>query len=63
MTIKRETFFAVCQLAGIGAAALILPCSLIDLGFDTDTLGMLLQVMVAGVALALMVALWTDREE
>ena len=63
MTIKRETFFAVCLLAGIGAAALILPCSLIDLRFDTDTLGMLLQVMLAGVALALMVALWTDQEE
>ena len=26
--IKRETLMAVCQVAGISAAALILPCSL-----------------------------------
>ena len=36
MQIKRDTLMAVCQLAGIGAAGLILPCSLIDLKFDTD---------------------------
>jgi hypothetical protein len=61
--VRRETLIAVCQLAGISAAALILPCSLIDLKFDTDLLGMLLQGMLAGVALALMVAVWTDQEE
>ena len=61
--IKRETLVAVCQLAGITAAALILPCSLIDLKFDTDFLGMLMQAMLAGVALALIVAVWTDQEE
>jgi hypothetical protein len=61
--IKRETLIAVCQLAGITAAALILPCSLIDLKFDTDFLGMLMQAMLAGVALALIVAVWTDQEE
>jgi hypothetical protein len=54
---------AVCQVAGISAAALILPCSLIDLKFDTDLLSTLLQAMLAGVALALMVAVWTDQEE
>ena len=58
--LKRETLMAVCQLAGISAAALILPCSLIDLKFDTDIMGMLLQAMLAGVALALMVAVRTD---
>ena len=63
MEIKRETLMAVCQLAGISAAALILPCSLIDLKFDTDFLGMLMQAMLAGLALALMVAIWTDQEE
>ena len=63
MQIKGETLMAVCQLAGIGAAALVLPCSLIDLKFDTDILSMLLQAMLAGVALALMVAVWTDQEE
>ena len=61
--IKRETLMAVCQLAGISAAALILPCSLIDLKFDTDILSILLQAMLAGVALALMVAVWTNQEE
>ena len=61
--IKRETLVAVCQLAGISAAALILPCSLIDLKFDTDLLGLLMQAMLAGVALALIVAVWTGQEE
>jgi hypothetical protein len=61
--IRRETLLAVCQAAGISGAALILPCSLIDLKFDTDILSMLLQVMLAGVALALIVAAWTDQEE
>ena len=63
MEIKRETLVAVCQLAGISAAALILPCSLIDLQFDTDLVGMLMQAMLAGVALALIVAVWTGQEE
>jgi hypothetical protein len=61
--IKRETLVAVCQLAGISAAALILPCSVIDLALDTDFLNMLMQAALAGVALALMVAVWTDQEE
>ena len=63
MQIKRETLVAVCQLAGITAAALILPCSLIDLKFDTDFLGMLMQAMLAGITLALIVAVWTGYEE
>ena len=49
--IKREMLMAACQLAGITAAALILPCSLIDLKFNTDFLGTLMQAMLAGVAL------------
>ena len=61
--MKRETLMAVCQLAGISAAALVLPCLLIDLAFDTDFLNMLMQAMLAGVALALIVAVWTDQEE
>jgi len=58
--MKRETLMAVCQLTGISAAALILPCSLIDLKFDTDFLGMLVQAMLGSVALSLMVAVCTD---
>ena len=61
--IKRETLVAVCQLVGIGAAALILPCSLIDLAFDTDFLNTLMRAMLAGIALALIVAVWTGQEE
>jgi hypothetical protein len=61
--IKRETLMAACQVAGISASALILPCSLIDLKFDTDLLSMLMQAMLAGVALALVVAVWTDQEQ
>ena len=61
--IKRDMLVVVFQLAGIGAAALILPCLLIDLAFDTDFLNMLMQAALVGVALALMVAVWTDREE
>jgi hypothetical protein len=53
----------VCQLAGISAAALILPCSLIDLAFDTDFLNVLMQAALAGVALALIVAVWTDQTD
>ena len=63
MQIKRETLIAVCQLAGISAAALILPCSLIDLAFDTDFLNVLMQASLAGVALALIVAVWTDQAD
>ena len=63
MQIKRETLIAVYQLAGISAAALILPCSLFDLAFDTDSLNVLMQAMLAGIALALIVAVWTGYEE
>ncbi len=61
--IKRHTLVAVCQLAGIGAAALILPCLLIDLAFDTDFLNVLIQAALAGFALALIVAVWSDQKE
>jgi hypothetical protein len=61
--IRRETLMAVCQLAGISAAALILPCSLIDLEYDTDFLSMLVQAMLTGAALALVVLVWIEQEE
>ena len=63
VAIKRETLIAVCQLAGISAAALILPCTLIDLAFNTDFLSMLMQAALAGVALALILAVWINQEE
>ena len=54
---------AACQVAGVSAAGLILPCYLVDLAFDTDFLSILTQAVLAGVALALMFAVWTDQEE
>ena len=35
----------------------------VDLKFDTDLLGMLMQAMLAGLALVLIVAVWTGQEE
>jgi hypothetical protein len=61
--IKRETLIAVCQLAGISVAALILPCCLIDFAFDTDLLSILAQGMLAAFACALILAVWTGQEE
>ena len=60
---KQDTLIAACQVAGISAAALILPCYLIDLAFDTDLLSILFQAMLVAVACALMVAVWTGQEE
>jgi hypothetical protein len=57
------TLIAACQVAGIGAAALILLCYLIDLAFDTDFLSILTQAMLAAFACALILAVWTDQQE
>jgi hypothetical protein len=54
---------AACQVAGIGAAGLMLPCYLIDLVFDTDVLSILTQAMLAAFACALMLAVWTDQKD
>jgi hypothetical protein len=58
-----DTLMAACQVAGIGAAGLLLPCSLIDLAFGTDILSIVTQAMLAAFAGALMVAVWTDQQE
>jgi hypothetical protein len=50
---RRKTLVAACQVAGIGAAGLLLPCSLIDLAFDTDLLSIVAQAMLAAFACAL----------
>ena len=59
----REMLTAACQVAGIGAAALLVPGYLIDLAFDTDLLTILAQAMLAAFACALMIAVWTDQKE
>ena len=59
---KRETLMAACQIAGIGAAGLLLPCSLIDMAFDTDFLAIAAQAMLAAFACALILVVWTGQE-
>jgi hypothetical protein len=58
----RETLAAACQVAGIVAAALLLPGALIDLAFDTDFLDVLSQAVLAAFAIALMIAVWTAHK-
>jgi hypothetical protein len=53
---------AACQVAGIGAGGLLLPCSLIDIAFDTDFLSIAAQAMLAAFACALMLVVWTGQE-
>jgi hypothetical protein len=53
---------AACQVAGISAAGLLLPCSLIDMAFDTDFLTIAAQTMLAAFACALMLVVWTGQE-
>jgi hypothetical protein len=60
---KQDTLIAACQVAGISAAGPVLPCYLIDRSFDTDLLSILMQAMLAAVACALIVAVWTGQEE
>ena len=62
MQDRRETLMAACQVAGISAAGLLLPCSLIDLAFDTDFLSIAAQTMLAAFACALMIVVWTGQE-
>lgn len=62
MQDRRETLTAACQVAGISAAGLLLPCSLIDMAFDTDFLSIAAQTMLAAFACALMLVVWTGQE-
>ena len=54
---------AACQVAGISAAGLLLPCALIDQAFDTEFLSIVAQAMLAAFACALILAVWTDQEK
>lgn len=62
MQDRRETLTAACQVAGIGAAGLLLPCYLIDMAFGTDLLTIAAQAMLAAFACALMLVVWTGQE-
>ena len=59
----RETLAAICQVAGIGAAALLVPCYLIDVALDTDIVTILMQGMLVAFACALIIAVWRGQEE
>jgi hypothetical protein len=59
---RHETVVAACQVAGISAAVLLLPCSLIDMAFDTDLVSIAAQAMLAAFACALMLVVWTGQE-
>jgi hypothetical protein len=57
---------AVCQIAGLVAAVLMLPSALIDLAFDTDLLSILLQAVLAvlaAFAVSLIVAAWKAQTQ
>jgi hypothetical protein len=54
----RDTLGAACQVAGLVAAVLLLPSALIDLAFDTDIVGNLLQAALAAFAVALIATVW-----
>jgi len=53
----------VCQVAGIGAATLILPCSWSIRHSAPTSPSMLMQALLAAFALALMVAVWTVLQD
>ena len=62
MQDRRETIMAAFQVAGLSAGGLLLPCSLIDIVFDTDFLSVAAQTMLAAFACALMLVVWTGQE-
>jgi hypothetical protein len=59
---RRETLVAACQVVGISAGGLLLPCSLIDMAFETDLLSIAAQAMLAAFACALILVVWTGQE-
>jgi hypothetical protein len=59
----RDILMAACQLAGISATGLLVPCYFIDRTFGTDILNILMQAMLAAFACALILAVWSGREE
>lgn len=63
MQESPHTLAAACQVAGLIAAALLLPGALIDLILETDLLSILSQAILAAFACALIVATWTNYEE
>ena len=63
MQDEHGTLRAACQVAGIGLGGLLLPGALIDLAFGTDLVGILAQAMLAALACALLVTVWTKYRE
>jgi len=63
MQDRGDTLSAACEVAGIAAAALLVPSYVIDLAFDSDLLTILAQAMLAAFACALIVTVWNDQKE
>ena len=62
MEDRRETIMAAFQVAGLSAGGLLLPCTLLDMVFETDFLSVAAQMMLAAFACALMLVVWTGQE-
>ena len=57
-----DTLVAACQVAGLVAAALLLPSVLVDQVFGTDVLSVMLPTSLAAFAVGLIVKVWKAQE-
>ena len=58
-----DALLDACQVAGLVAAALLLPSAVIDQAFDTDFLGIVLQAVLAAFTAALIVIVWKAQKQ
>jgi len=56
-----DTLVAACQVAGLVAAALLLPSALVDQAFETDFLSIMIQAALAAFTVALILAIWKGQ--
>lgn len=62
MKVQKDTALLIAEGSGVGAALLVLPCTLADLAFGTDLLGGLTEAMLVGVASAAFLTVLAVRE-
>lgn len=62
MKIQKDAALLVCEVLGVGAGLLVLPCAIADLAFGSDLLGGLIEAMLIGVACAAILAVLGVRE-
>jgi hypothetical protein len=58
----RDIFLLACEVLGIGAALLVLPCALFDAVFDTQILSLLSPGILFAVACAAILTVVTVRD-